>query len=214
LGCITDEYNLMSFDLDYHNMNSFDRIILIIAIITDIFLIFFISEHSVEFFLAMVELAISIGIICLIGWGVERLMFPRQKKSEITIERLDLDYQHLPTLNEWCLKHNLELSIAEKLDIIRSYKDKRLTFGSLKMTFIVNTAVLCLAAVTLIISKGDTIIRNLLESSASNSTASNLAQFQIQNLSNDTNIIIAIAILLLVTMILNLLCLFEAVEEQ
>jgi hypothetical protein len=195
-------------------MSSIDRLFLMVAIIADIFLIYFISERSIVFILAIIELVVCIGVICLIGWIVERLMNPHQKKPEITIERLDLDYQYLETLNQWCTKHDLNLTIPEKLEIIRSYKDKRLSIGSLKMAFIVNVAIVALTVTTLILYERDTIIHNLLDSAASNSTLSQLAEYQVKTMTSDIGIVIAIALLFLVAMFFNIYILWEAVNEN
>jgi hypothetical protein len=198
-------------------MNLIDRLLLIVAIVMDIFLVYFISERSIVFSNAMIELIVGIGAVCLTGWIVEWLMSPRKKNPEITIERLDQDYQHLETVNQWCIKHKMELGIAEKLEIIRSYKDKRLALGALQIAYITNIAMVVLAAAAVVITITETVVHNLLDSASNctaNASVSKLAQFQLQNMSNDMWVICFIAVLIAAVGFLNLYFYNEATKEQ
>ena len=191
-----------------------DRVILISSMATAIFLIAFISERSIVFLVSILELLLFIGIICAIGWGVERLMSAANRDPEITIEKLNRHYHQLEVISEWDSQRNLSLTNSDKLEIIHSFKERRWTLGSLYMAFVTNIAIIVLAVVTLVISERDTIIRNLLESSSSNSNSSQITQYQIQNLPSDFGIILALALLFLVTALANIYFLWKTVRDD
>jgi hypothetical protein len=143
-----------------------------------------------------------LGFVCLLGWLTERFFNRPLNRPDKRIEELEKDYLFFQTLEQWGKKHNLSFTDGDKLEIVRSFKDRRLSTGSIYMVYIMNVAVLTLTAVSLLLSEKNAILQNLFQTTSSNTT-SNVAQFEIQNMPNEMNIIIAIVIFEVFVLIWN-----------